>query len=95
MLADMKTMAENEMLLQDKVRLLECEVEGALGGTDNQVPIAVFSRMHQCRLEGPSMLAAEHWVHALPGRDLRACRALPCLSGSRLLKLISSPLPYC
>ncbi len=37
MLSDMKTMAENEALLQGKIRVLERDLEGALGGTDSQV----------------------------------------------------------
>ncbi len=37
MLSDMKTMAENEVLLQGKIRVLERDLEGALGGTDSQV----------------------------------------------------------
>ena len=37
MLTDLKTMAENEVQLQDKVQVMEREVEVALGGTDTQV----------------------------------------------------------
>ncbi len=39
MLTDMKAMAENEMLLQDKLQQMERAMEGTLGGTDSQVNV--------------------------------------------------------